>query len=104
MDAEKNKIEFWDSYQTIECALFGHKPKKPMSGKFEVVFTYTTLGESQPSKSSKKGMTIPSISCELIFAMIEFGYITEANQIVSLTIDKRESRIPGIAFFMQEVE
>jgi hypothetical protein len=33
-----------------------------------------------------------------------YRYVEKIGKIVSLSIEKRESRTPGIAFFMQEVE
>lgn len=104
IEKEKRKIEFWDKEGRMNEAFYKHRPEKPFTKNVEVIVTFTNYADCEESKPSTLGFSIPALAAVLFDLMDIYGYIRSKRQIVHVDIDKRESRTPGIAFFMQEVE
>jgi Holliday junction resolvase RusA-like endonuclease len=104
MKTEKNKIEFYDRSGCFDICLEEHKPEQPFTKPVKVMFSMTNYADCEESRPSKKDWPICELAKSISEALKENGYILTKNQITRVEIEKRESRIPGISFFMQEVE
>ncbi len=104
METEKNKIEFWDKQGQMNEAFQKHIPEKPFRKNVEVIATFTNYADCEESRPTTHGFSIPVLSGVISNLMADTGYILDEKQITRIEIEKRESRTPGISFFMQEVE
>ena len=104
IEKEKRKIEFWSRGYCFKKSLLEHKPEKPFTKPVEVIFAITYRGDCDESRPSKVGLPIKILTKTISEALHETCFILNEKQITRIEIDKRESRTPGIAFFMQEVE
>ena len=103
-EKEKRKIEFWTGSMTINEAIARYSPKKPFTKMVKVSVRCTYQAQRITTKQSTQGMKVYAIASCISSLLVEHGYIKAEKQITRIETEKRESRTPGIAFIMQEVE
>ena len=105
-EKEKRKIEFWVRWDTnLRAALKKNKPPIPFDNKVSVSVTFVTWADIEISRATDREDNDLGLLATRILAMLEsYKYVEKIGKIVSLSIEKRECRTPGISFFMQEVE
>ena len=103
METEKNKIEFWYEGNDVVKALMNNKTNEMMTKLVEISIkiAYTTR---KNKKGGFRGQRMTEFASILEHWLPSLRFIDSRSQIVSLTIEKTVSDIPGISFFMQEVE
>lgn len=103
-EKEKRKIEFWAGLNTLNENIVKHAPKEPFAQNVEVSVLLTYTSDNECSLPSTQGYAIYALAVAFSSLLASEGYIKAEKQITKMEIEKRESRTPGIAFFMQEVE
>lgn len=107
MKTEKNKIEFWeseDSYNDLQEFFENHIPEKPLTKMVKIVVTFTFYAECEVSKPSKGSLSLHTLITYMCDLLVHEKFIKDEYQITSIEFNKMEGSIPGISFFMQEVE
>jgi hypothetical protein len=103
IETEKRKIEFWAEGTDVAGVLLNNRTDEMMAAPVEVSLkiAYTTR---KNKKGGFRGQRMTEFASILEYYLPLLRFIDSRSQIVSLTIEKTVSDIPGISFFMQEVE
>ena len=104
IEKEKRKIEFWADPDTMIGDIDKHAPKEPFAQNVEVSVLLTYNSDNECSLPETQGHAIHAMAVAFSYMLEYKGYIKAVKQITKMEIEKRKSRTPGIAFFMQEVE
>lgn len=101
IETEKRKIEFWDKSNDTWTALKAHKPEKPFKKYVTVSVSITYLPSD---RNNRFCMNIAKEADAIAYYLKDLGYIVHPLRIEDIQVRKSVGDIPGISFFMQEVE